>query len=165
MLKATIERDGKILEEFIALNDIVVTKGAFARIVDLEVYVGSRYVATYRADGIIIATPTGSTAYSLSAGGPIVYPDLQVIIFTPVCPHTLHTRPMIVAPEETVKVVVCSKQKEMMLTLDGQYGFQLKRGDVISVTKSNFTTMLVRLKGNSFFSILRKKLRDGGAND
>ncbi|MDK2986396.1 MAG: kinase [Clostridia bacterium] len=161
MLKASVERGGLETESFTALNDIVVTKGAFARMIELKTYVGSQYVATYPADGLIISSPTGSTAYSLSAGGPIVAPELEVMIFTPICPHTLHARPMIINPNECLKVTVLSKQSEVMLTVDGQHGFKLQEGDIISITKSKYTTKLVRLKDRCFYSVLREKLRDG----
>ena len=129
--------------------------------VELKTYIGLQYVATYPADGLIVSSPTGSTAYSLSAGGPIAAPELEVMIFTPICPHTLHARPIIIQPDECLKVTVLSKQSEVMLTVDGQHGFKLQKGDLISVTKSKYTTKLVRLKDRSFYAVLREKLRDG----
>ncbi len=161
MLYASVERNGLEVDNYTVLNDIVVTKGAFARLIELETYVGECYVSNYTSDGLIVSSPTGSTAYSLSAGGPIAAPDLEVIIFTPICPHSLHARPIIISPDKTVRVVVRSKNSEVMLTVDGQYGFKLQEGDIISITKSKYKTKLVRLEGRSFYYVLREKLRDG----
>lgn len=159
MLEARVLRDGLVVDKFFGLNDIVVTKGAFSRMIVLETYVGSHYHATYPADGIIISSPTGSTAYSLSAGGPLVSPNVSVMLMTPICPHTLSSRPLVLSSQETVRVVVCSAVAEVMLTVDGQHGFKLEEGDEINIQKAPFHTKLVRLHGRSFYEILREKLR------
>ena len=159
MLEASVLRDGLVVDKFFGLNDIVVTKGAFSRMIALETYVGSEYNATYNADGIIISSPTGSTAYSLSAGGPLVSPKVEVMVLTPICPHTLTARPLVLSPTERVRVVVKSAVSEVMLTVDGQHGFKLEPGDEISIHKAPFRTKLVRLHGRSFYEILREKLR------
>lgn len=165
MLEAEVVRDGLVIDRFQALNDIVLTKGAFSRMINLETYVGNQYVATYPADGLIISSPTGSTAYSLSAGGPIVSPEVEVMIVTPICPHTLYARPVVISPQEKVRVTLRSQHAEVMLTVDGQHGFKVEANDEIVVHKSSLTTKLVRLKGRSFYEILREKLREGGKAD
>jgi len=159
MLEARVIRDGLVVEKFFGLNDIVVTKGAFSRMISLETYVGKNYNATYAADGIIVSSPTGSTAYSLSAGGPLVCPDVEVMLLTPICPHTLASRPLIISPQETVRIVVCSSVSEVMLTVDGQHGFKLREHDEIVILKAPFYTKLLRFQGRSFYEILREKLK------
>ncbi len=159
MLEARVLRDGIVVEKFFGLNDIVVTKGAFSRMISLETYVGKNYNATYAADGIIVASPTGSTAYSLSAGGPLVCPDVEVMLLTPICPHTLASRPLVISPQETVRIVVCSSVSEVMLTVDGQHGFKLREHDEIVILKAPFSTKLLRFQGRSFYEILRGKLK------
>lgn len=159
MLEARVVRDGLVVEKFFGLNDIVVTKGAFSRMILLETHVGRYYHATYPADGIIISSPTGSTAYSLSAGGPLVSPEVEVMLLTPICPHTLSARPLVFSPKEIVRVVVRSAVAEVMLTVDGQHGFKLEEGDEITIQKAPFYTKLVRLHGRSFYEVLREKLR------
>jgi NAD+ kinase len=118
-------------------------------------------VGTWRADGVILATPTGSTAYSLSAGGPIVSPALDCIIATPICPHTLAVRPLVLPPDETVEVEVLSPSEELVLTIDGQDGEALARGDRLVVRRGEIPLLLVRFTGQTFFSTLRRKLRWG----
>lgn len=161
MLQASVRRDGEVFEKFICLNDAVITKGAFARLIRLKTYVNDEYVETYPADGLIVATPTGSTAYSLSAGGPLVTPNLELMIVTPICPHTLYARPLVIDASNTVKVVLLSEQGEIMLTLDGQYGFSLLPGDEVVIEKAPYKTKLLKLKQRSFYEILREKLKEG----
>ncbi|KUO50542.1 MAG: NAD(+) kinase [Desulfitibacter sp. BRH_c19] len=164
MLKADVYRNGKITGNFHALNDIVITKGAFARMIEMNTYVDSEFLTNYPADGLIISSPTGSTAYSLSAGGPIVSPDIDVIIITPICPHTLYARPVIISHNQSVRVVLVSDSGEIMLTVDGQDGFLLDAKDEVIVNKSNLTTRLIKLRNRSFYAILREKLKDGSRN-
>jgi NAD+ kinase len=160
MLKCSVSRNGSITDEFNALNDIVVTKGAFSRMICLEAYVDNHYVDTYYADGLIISSPTGSTAYSLSAGGPIVSPEMELMLVTPICPHTLYSRPLVINPICTVNIMLKSQFEEVMLTVDGQLGFKLIKGDEIIVKRSSWKTKLIRLKGKNFYHILRTKLRE-----
>ena len=160
MLVAIVEKDGIQLEKAIALNDVGITKGPFSRIINLGVYVNNTFVDLYSADGIIVSSPTGSTAYSLSAGGPIVSPDLQVLIITPVCPHTLHSRSIVISNEDLVKIEICKNNTEVMLTLDGQQGYKVKSGDVVTIRQSKYFTSLVKLKDRSFYQVLRQKMSE-----
>lgn len=161
MLAAEVWRQGSLAASFTGLNDVVLSKGPLSRIVMLETHVDNEYLSTYRADGIIVSSPTGSTAYSLSAGGPIVDPGLGVILVTPICPHTLYARPFVLDDRQTVRIVLKSDYPDIMVTIDGQVGFYLKQGDQIVVGKSPFTTRLVKLRNRPFFEVLRVKLREG----
>lgn len=145
---------------YIALNDVVVTKGPLARIIYLDAYINGMYVDTYPADGLIIATPTGSTAYSLSAGGPIVNPYLDVILLTPICPHTLHSRSLVLSSSDEVRIVVKSDHHDVMLTVDGQQGYKLKTNDEVVIKKAPFVTKLIKFNHKNFFDILRTKLSE-----
>ncbi len=160
MLLATVEEDGVELERSVALNDVGVTKGPFSRIISLGIYINDDFVDLYSADGVIISSPTGSTAYSLSAGGPIVSPDLEVLIITPICPHVLHSRPIVVSNKDIVKIEVCLNNTEVMLTLDGQQGYKVKSGDIVTVRQSQYFTNLIKLKDRSFFQVLRQKMSE-----
>ncbi|OPY58165.1 MAG: putative inorganic polyphosphate/ATP-NAD kinase [Pelotomaculum sp. PtaU1.Bin035] len=160
MLEAMVFRADKVVEHMIGLNDAVITKGAFARLILLETYVNGEFVNTYPSDGLIIASPTGSTAYSLSAGGPLVTPDLNLMLITPICPHTLGARPQAVAPESEIKVVILSRQGEVMLTMDGQHGFSLLQYDQVVIRRAPHNAKFLRLKGRGFFELLRKKLKE-----
>jgi len=144
-----------------ALNDLVIDKGASPRILDLELYVGGQFVNTSTADGLIISTPTGSTAYSLSVGGPIVHPRMQAIILSPICPHVLANRPMILKGDEPVEVVIKSAGGEVKLTVDGQINFPLRQGDRIMVRKSDHSVRLVRSSNRTYYDVLRTKLKWG----
>ncbi|OPX86558.1 MAG: putative inorganic polyphosphate/ATP-NAD kinase [Pelotomaculum sp. PtaB.Bin104] len=160
MLEAQVYREGQVVEQFVGLNDAVISKGAFARLIMLETYVNEQYVNTYPADGLIIASPTGSTAYSLSAGGPLVTPDLDLMLITPICPHSLWARPLVVAPESVTKVVVLSSHGEVKLTMDGQHGFQLQQHDQVILKRATNKAKFIRLQGRGFFDVLRKKLKE-----
>ncbi len=165
-IEAEIVRDGKTVAGFKALNDIVINKGALSRVVELTMWVDDHYLAVYIADGLIVSTPTGSTAYSLSAGGPIVNPAMEAIISTPICPHTLAVRPMILAPEQVLTVELWSGdsvhgEPEVKLTVDGQIGFDLVSGDKIRFTRSTRRTRLVLSGYRSFYEVLRQKLKWG----
>ncbi|MDR9786193.1 MAG: NAD(+)/NADH kinase [Peptococcaceae bacterium MAG4] len=165
MIEARVYREGRVVEQLVGLNDAVIAKGAFARLIMLETYVNDDYVNTYPSDGLIIATPTGSTAYSLSAGGPLVTPELELLLLTPICSHNLWSRPMIFAPDSTIKVVILSSQGEVMLTVDGQHGFSLRKNDQVVVNRASPKARFIRLKGRNFFELLRKKLtEEGGRN-
>lgn len=160
MLEATVEKDNIQLEKAVALNDIGITKGPFSRIIRMGIYINDDFVDLYSADGVVISSPTGSTAYSLSAGGPIVSPDVKVLIITPICPHTLHSRSIVVSHEDVVKIEVCQNDTEVMLTVDGQQGYKVKSGDIVTVRQAQCYTSLVKLKDRSFFQVLRKKISD-----
>lgn len=160
MLSARVIRDGALVYEGWALNDAVVTKGPMARMVHLVVSVGETVVARYPADGVIVATPTGSTAYSLSAGGPIASPNLDVLLVTPICPHTMSTRALVVSGQEQVAVEVAETPGEVGLSMDGAEPFGLRRGDRVEVSRAPHVARLVRRHGYRFYDVLRQKLAD-----
>lgn len=148
-------------ETFFALNDIVIDKGASPRLLDLSVHIGGQFVNTSTADGLIISTPTGSTAYCLSVGGPIVHPRVEAIILSPICPHVLANRPMIVADDVTVEVGIEAAHGDVKLTVDGQINFILHQGDRVSVKKGNHYVKLVRTSPRTYYDVLRTKLKWG----
>ena len=162
MLDCIVKRKEKEIKEFTALNDIVIGKGAFARLISLATYINDDYVITYSADGLVISTSTGSTAYSLSAGGPIVNPNINSMILTPICPHTLSTRPLIIGENDQVRITLELSEEEVMVTIDGQEGFTLEPKDEVIVKKSIYKTRLIAFKEKSFYAILREKLRWSG---
>ncbi|TAN44670.1 MAG: NAD(+) kinase [Nitrospirae bacterium] len=161
MLSTTVQRAEKQVFDSIVFNDVVINKGALARIIDIETYVNDLYVTTFKADGLIISSPTGSTAYSLSAGGPILYPTLNSIVMTPICPHTLTNRPIVLPDDFAVELIMRSDTEDVFLTLDGQSGFSLKKDDVIEVKKSVYTTKILIPCDRDYFQVLRTKLRWG----
>jgi NAD+ kinase len=144
------------------VNDAVITKGALARIIDFEVTVDGHHLTKYNADGIIISTPTGSTAYNLAAGGPVLHPMVQGIIVTPICPHTLTLRPLVVPDQRTCRVRVLGPRGRVFLTLDGQEGHELQQDDVVEVSRSPFGLQIIRSPSRDFFAVLREKLKWGG---
>jgi NAD+ kinase len=154
------DENGVETTPFVALNDVVLHKGGFARVVRLAVHVdpGQQEVATYTADGIIISTPTGSTAYSLSAGGPIVAPSVECILATPICPHTLVVRPLVLPADAQVSVSALTPVEGLIITVDGQEGAELRPGDRLLVRRGAARVRLVRFAGQSFFGTLRRKL-------
>ncbi len=165
MLKASVSRGGRDVCSFHVLNDVVINKGTLARIIDLAVEVGSESLTTFRADGLIVSTPTGSTAYNLAAGGPVVHPSIDLLILTPICPFTLNNRPIIIPKTATVCItMVKESEREVMLTFDGQVGFTLQHGDRVEISDSGHRIKLLRTPGSSYFEILRAKLMWGGAN-
>jgi NAD+ kinase len=159
-----LRRQGRAGESsrFRVLNDAVVTKSALARIIDLKLEVDGNLIARYRSDGLIISTPTGSTAYNLSAGGPVLNPLLPVAVLTPICPHALSLRPIVVPASSRIEVTLETDREEVYLTLDGQEGTSLELGDSVLVTQSAACVRLVKLGGHSFYDSLRRKLRWGG---
>jgi NAD+ kinase len=160
MLAARVTRQGERLTDYVALNDVVITKSAMSRIITLAVSVAGEFATGYRADGLIISTPTGSTAYCLSAGGPIVFPTMEAVVLTPICSHTLTNRP-IVLPATQVLAVTLESDQDVMLTLDGQVGFALKRADTVEIRRAAARTRLLRVPHKHFFAVLRAKLKWG----
>ncbi len=161
MLKATVRRSGEPVEEYRVLNDVVINKGALARIVDLETCVDKFYVTTFKADGLIISTPTGSTAYSLSAGGPVLYPTLDSIVLTPICPHTLTNRPIVLPDTVLIEVRLISLSEDVFLTLDGQVGSSLHPDDIIEIRKAEYKARHLVPGDQGYFDVLRTKLKWG----
>lgn len=161
MLHAQVIRGGKKTADFSALNDIVISKGTLARLIDLQTTVNDTHVNLFKADGIIVATPTGSTAYSLSAGGPILHPSLRGIIITPICPHTLTNRPIVLSDDVKIEIALRSESEGVYLTYDGQEGFSIEKDDVVVVEKSPFAAKLLVPTNKNHFQILRDKLKWG----
>jgi NAD+ kinase len=147
--------------KFRVLNDAVIAKGARSRIIDLETYVGEDYLCTYRADGLILSTPTGSTAYSLAAAGPILEPTLGAIVLAPICPHTLTNRPIVVPSNATIRVTLRSFGDTVILSPDGQQGVRLNNGDKVEARDYGMPVSLIKLPSRSYYEILREKLKWG----
>lgn len=160
-LHIAVIRGDKTIAQYEALNDAVLTKSAIARMIDLEAFVDDQFVCTYKADGLIIATPTGSTAYSLSAGGPIIYPSVPAICLTPICPHMLTNRPVLVPETSIIHVVSLGEDESVFLTIDGQIGEPLQQGDVVLCRSSEYSLHLIRPPRMMFFDVLRAKLKWG----
>ena len=163
MLDVEVRSGDRTIEDCSVLNDVVINRGNLSRMVDLEVIVDDRYLTTYRADGLIVSTPTGSTAYSLSAGGPIVFPMLHSIIINPICPHTLTNRPVMLPESAGIRIVLWTKGIGATATLDGQLSFDLRSGDSIVVRRSAYVTNLVTSPRRGYLQILRSKLGWGGS--
>lgn len=161
MLDAIVQRNGKEIARYSVLNDAVINKGALARIIDMEVWVDDSYLTTFKADGLIVATPTGSTGYNLAAGGPIVYPGINCLLISPICPHMLTNRPLIVAKTAVIRIEVKFQDQHVVLTADGQVGMPLKGGDVVELRQSQNRTLLVQSPSKDYFEVLRTKLRWG----
>ncbi len=159
MLAASVIRDRQEVSEFTVLNDIVINKSALAKIIDLAAYIDGMHVANFKADGLIVSTPTGSTAYNLAAGGPIVHPRMHSIILTPICPHILTNRPVVIRDDSSIEIVLKSRNAEVHLTLDGQLGFSLQEEDIIRIQKARCTIKLITVPGKNYFDILRTKLK------
>ncbi|MFQ5893818.1 MAG: NAD(+)/NADH kinase, partial [Nitrospinota bacterium] len=155
LLEASIRREGERIAEYRALNDVVINKSALARIITLETYVDGAYVNTFDADGLIISTPTGSTAYNLAAEGPILYPALGALVINPICPHTLTNRPVVLPDDVTIEVVLKTEKEDVLLTLDGQVGFPLLANDVVEVRKASETVKLIEPSWHNYFQVLR----------
>lgn len=161
MLFAEIIRNGKSLGRQSALNDVVINKAAVARLLLLDAYVDGEFVSSYRADGMIISTPTGSTAYSLSAGGPVIYPSVSAICLTPICPHTLTNRPLVLPDRATIEVVVQGGDSDSYLTIDGQVGLQLELHDRIRTRLADHCIHIIEPERVRFFEVLRSKMKWG----
>lgn len=161
MLEAFVSRNGSVANKYQLLNDVVINKGALARIIDMELYVNDSYLTTFKADGLIISSPTGSTAYNMAAGGPIIYPGTDCFVITPICPHMLTNRPMIVPADSVIRIEVKFKDEDVVLTADGQVGMPLKGGDIVEVKRSASRTRLILSPDKEYFEVLRTKLRWG----
>ncbi|MCL5290817.1 MAG: NAD(+)/NADH kinase [Bacillota bacterium] len=160
MLQAAVIRDDMIIEHSICLNDAVVSKGASFRMAHLNIKVNGEFVGEFSADGVIVASPTGSTAYSLSAGGPIVSPEAHVILITPISPHSLSNRPLVISPDSEVEIQVLPCVDDVWLNLDGQYGFPLKAGDRVLVNKAPVKARFLKIQKTGFYEVLREKLKE-----
>jgi NAD+ kinase len=160
-----ISSEGETRKQWRALNDFVLHKGGFARVVRLNVFVDGESIGTYAADGVVISTPTGSTAYSLSAGGPVVVPTVESIIITPVSPHTLGIRPLVIPPDGEVTVEANESPTELLVTVDGQVGTKFVKGEKLKVRRADNPVRIVRFPGTTFFERMRAKLGWGGVPD
>ncbi|MFO7965761.1 MAG: NAD(+)/NADH kinase [Desulfobacterales bacterium] len=161
-LSVRVVRDETEVIHETVLNDIVINKGALARLADIETYIDDHYLTTYRADGLIVSTPTGSTAYSLAAGGPIVHPQVPAIIMTPICPFTLTNRPIILSDTVYIKMKLAKKSSDIMITFDGQAGLEINERDEIYVGKSPHSIKMITLPDQNYFDVLKAKLRWSG---
>jgi len=161
MMDCQVSRLGKQVGRYRALNDVVINKGSLSRMIELEARVDGQYVSRFRADGLIISTPTGSTAYNISAGGPIIFPTMGAMIVTPICSHTLTNRPIVVPETVQVEIDLCSVQDDVYVTVDGQVGLKLEIGDKLVVNKSAVTLQLVAPADKNYFDVLRGKLKWG----
>ena len=161
MLDVELKRGDASVTRNRVLNDVVINKSALARIIEIEAYLNQRFVNSFRADGLIISTPTGSTAYNLSAGGPVIFPSMNAVVITPICPFTLSNRPIVVPDDATIELLLKTDQEQVTLTLDGQVGFDLKVDDRVEIRKSSVTFNLVQPSNRNYFDVLRDKLRWG----
>ncbi len=159
MIECEVMRDGVSIHRNVGLNDVGIGKGSFARMIQVGIYIDEQFYDEYFGDGLIISTPTGSTAYSLSCGGPIVVPDLQVMLLTPICAHKLVVRPCVIGATQQIRVKVNARHNDFGLTVDGQVGFPLENGDEVIISKAACDTVLIRWQERAFFSILQEKLR------
>ena len=162
MLEGVAYHGSEKIQMNIALNDVIIARAGFSRLVELKIYVNGELLSIYNADGIIVSTPTGSTGYSLSAGGPIIFPQTDVIVITPICPHSLQARSLVVSGEDRIMIEIGRRRKtqkeEAMVTFDGRSAQELETGDRIEIYKAQETTQLIRLKGRSFYQVLQNKI-------
>jgi NAD+ kinase len=161
LLRAEVVRGGQTVTRQLALNDAVVNKAALSRMIELDLHIDGSYVCSYKADGLIVSTPTGSTAYSLAAGGPIVYPILDAFIITPICPHAFTNRPLVIPDNTLLEIAIRAGEEDVYLTLDGQVGIHLQQGDRVTARKASSKLRLVRPSRRTYFGILRDKLKWG----
>lgn len=161
MLEVELRRDGEILETGRVLNDVVINKSVLARIIEIEVSLNEFFVNDFRADGLIISTPTGSTAYNLSAGGPIIFPTMNAVVLTPICPFTLTNRPIVIPDSAEIRMRLMNENDGVVLTLDGQVGYQMQIGDSVVIRKSATNFNLVQPPNRNYFDVLRNKLKWG----
>lgn len=161
MVEATVFQDGDSSRELIALNDIVISKNSFARLLRFDVFVNEEHFSTFQADGVIVSSPTGSTAYSLSAGGPLVSPNIDAMLVTPICAHILSSRPLVVSGDDIIRVELNSSHSDIAITADGQETVKLGPKDVITIRKSPHKTRFVKLGNDSFYKVLKDRLKAG----
>ena len=161
LLNTHIHRQGERLTQYPVLNDVVINKGALARIIELEVYIDKAYVNTFRADGLIVSTPTGSTAYSLAAGGPIIHPTMEALVINPICPHMLTNRPIVVPADVKIEVILQSEMEDVHVTLDGQVGFALRYRDIVEIRRATGRIKLIKSSSRDYYQIWRTKLKWG----
>jgi NAD+ kinase len=161
MISVELERAGKVIDSQRVLNEVVINKGALARMIELELIIDGDFVCRYRADGLIVASPTGSTAYSLSAGGPIVHPAVESFVITPICPHTLSDRPLVVRDSSFIEMTLSGNTESVFLTLDGQRGIPLQPTDLVRISRAKELLKLIQPPKKSYFEILRSKLKWG----
>jgi NAD+ kinase len=161
MLRARIDRHGEHVAHASVLNDVVVSKGTLARMIEIQISINGQFVTRLRGDGLIVSTPTGSTAYSLSAGGPIINPSVQALILTPICPHTLTHRPLLIPSNVSLEVMLAGKDEGAMTTFDGQVGVAMTQGDTVAMNVSDHLTKLIRFPDRTYYDVLRRKLKWG----
>jgi len=161
LLQAMVKQNGQIMNISSALNDVVITKGGFSRMLRLKLFIDNTFTANYQADGLIIATSTGSTGYSLSAGGPIINPNLKIVLITPICPHTLNARSLIISGEEKVSINTSATNTDIVLTIDGQVVHHLSPGDEVLIERADYSAKLIKFAGKSYYETLRTKLWRG----
>ena len=161
MLRARIDRHGEHVAQATALNDVVVSKGTLSRMIEMHLSIDGQFVTSLRGDGLIVSTPTGSTAYSLSAGGPIINPSVQAFILTPISPHTFTHRPLLIPGSARIEVLLASKDEGAMTTFDGQVGVAVTQGDTVTIGASDHRTRLIRFRDRTYYDVLRRKLKWG----
>jgi len=161
LLATEVVRNGEVVARYEALNDAVLTKSALARMIDLDTHVDEQFVCAYKADGLIVSTPTGSTAYSLSAGGPIIFPSVPAICITPICPHMLTNRPVLVPETSIIRILSRAPDESVYLTIDGQVGNPIRENDTVVCRSSDYALLLIRPPHMMFFDVLRQKLKWG----
>ncbi len=160
MLQAELLRKGKTINSYLALNDIAVTKSSYSRIIHLKALINGNVINNYSADGILVSSPTGSTAYSLSAGGPVIDPGMECLLLTPICPHTLNSRSIVIDASSMIEIVVDDTNKDIVLTIDGQEGIGLRNGDTVRVCKAEYKTSLIKISNRNFYTLLHEKLTE-----
>ncbi len=160
-IEADIVRADEVIASYLALNDAVLNKGAIARVLDFDVWIDNKFISTYKSDGLIVSTPTGSTAYSLAAGGPVIIPSVAAFIVTPICAHTLTNRPIVLPDSAIIEVAVKSQRESVYLTVDGQVGIALRSDDTVRIKKAASHVELIQSPHKTYFEILRQKLKWG----
>lgn len=161
MLQADLYRNGRLIESWHALNDVGLAKGSYSRMITCKIFLRNKLLTSLSGDGLIVSTPTGSTAYSMSAGGPIVAPTVQALLITPICPHSLTARPIVLSADEEIVIEVSATHKDIGLSIDGQIGYQLEVFDQVHIRRSPYTTTLIKWKDRTFLDVIREKFYQG----